>query len=135
MNAQNAVLVEVGLFLVIYAILAWKRVLPSVESIRQFAAVLDSKGGNVIILSAFSIIFFASAMRLVYYLLENTKDGKIDVSNAIIMSALQFVTGGAFGGAFASLLKTLTGQESGLAASKSETKTEVVRTTTSEPPA
>lgn len=101
--------VYVILGLIAYIVLALRNKLPQVESIRKFTAAFDDRGGNILILSLFSSWFFATAIRLFYYAMTLISNGKIDAKDAVLLMALQFATGVAFGGAFGALLKTFRG--------------------------
>lgn len=84
---------------------------PEVRAMREFVNLLNSRGGNILVLGMFGIWFFSAAMRLFYHALSMVAEGKLDNSNAILLMGLQFVTGSAFGAAFGSMLKTMTGSD------------------------
>ncbi len=92
-----------------YCVLAVLAKLPSVEAIRKLVSTLDDRGGNILVLLALTGWFFATARGLFYHAIGLISNGKIDAKDAVLMFGLTFVTGSAFGGAFAALLKTLTG--------------------------
>lgn len=84
---------------------------PKMSSMREFVNLANTRGGNIVVLSVFSIWFFQSSMRLFYYAFDEVAEKRLTVDNALIMMALQFVTGAAFGGAFGAMLKTMTGSD------------------------
>jgi len=86
--------------------------MPKVKSVTDLVHAINSRGGNIVVLSASSVYFFSHSIRLFYFLLDMSKDGKIGQDNAFALMALQFVTSTAFGGSFGALLKTMTGDSS-----------------------
>ena len=86
--------------------------LPSVNSIQSLAQVVNTKGGNILVLGAMSMVFFYAAIHLIYWTIERMMEGKLKPENAVIMMGLTFVTGTAFGGAFSSMLKAMSGEPS-----------------------
>lgn len=95
--------------LVIYLALAFKNKLPTVESFGKFVSLVDSRGGNILLLTILSYIFFRSSMHLAYYLMALPEE--VSKATTISTAAFSFASGTAFGGAFGALLKSLTGQE------------------------
>lgn len=93
-------------------LLLLSRRLPAMESFERLVHLLDSRGGNIALLSVLTWMFFLSGMRLIYRLLEMVSNKTLTPENAIAQVGLVFVTGTAFGGAFGALLKTLTGTNS-----------------------
>jgi hypothetical protein len=102
----------IGLGAVLYLVLAIANKLPAVESIRRLMSALDDRGGNIVVLVALTVWFFAQAIYMFYYAINMIGSGKIDGKDAVLLMGLQFVTGVAFGGSFGALLKTLNGQVS-----------------------
>jgi len=84
---------------------------PSVGSIRLFVNILDSRGGNILVYLGLTLVFFSAAMRIFYHALALIAAKELDTQNAVMMLALQFITGSCFGGAFSALLKTSTGTD------------------------
>ena len=101
----------VGVFVLVYMALAFGNRLPSIDTFQKFVSVLNSRGGNILILAVFSLYFFRGAMHLVYHLLAMQQD-VITKQDSIVMTAMGFVTGTAFGGAWGAMLKSMTGSES-----------------------
>ena len=56
------------------------------------------------------MVFFFTALRYTYWVLNRIVDGKIDATNAIVLAGFTFITGSAFGGAFTSMVKAMTGE-------------------------
>jgi len=102
----------VGTLLVFWLILRLTRSEPGVYSMKMFINLANSKGGNILVLLFLSVYFFRAAMNLFYHGLGLVEAGKFDSTNAVLMMALQFVTGVAFGGAFSAMLKTMSPEDS-----------------------
>jgi hypothetical protein len=96
----------------VYTFLKVINKLPAVESIRRLMSALDDRGGNIVVLVALTVWFFAQAIYMFYFAINMIGSGKIDGKDAVLLMGLQFVTGVAFGGSFGALLKTLNGQVS-----------------------
>lgn len=84
---------------------------PHIDSIREFVNLLNTRGGNILILAAMSTGFFVAAMKLFYAMIDLAVSGKLSTDNAFPMMALQFVTSSAFGGAFGAMLTMMTGSD------------------------
>ncbi len=104
--------IPIGFFVMLWALMQWNRRLPSTDSIQKFVAIINSRGGNIIILSVASVYFFRYSMYLFLHLLHMVQDKTITEDNAFALMAIQFVTTSAFGGAVGALLKTMTGDSS-----------------------
>lgn len=109
---QVQVWLPILFFVILYTVMKWNDKLPSTEAIQEFTATLNSRGGNILILTAGSIYFFRHAIYLFYKLLDLVQGGQLTPDNAYALMSLQFVTSTAFGGAFGALLKTMTGESS-----------------------
>lgn len=107
---ECAIWIPIFAFTLLFVFLLWHKKLPTVESIQGLATVSATKGGNIIILMVMAFSFFFAGMRLIYYCLGLSVDGKITVDNAVMMLAISFVTGTAFGNVMGALLKTMTGE-------------------------
>jgi len=99
-------------FLILWAVMQWNKKLPTINSIQEFVAVINSRGGNIAILAFASIYFFKYSMYLFGHLLSMVQDKTITQDNAFALMAIQFVTTSAFGGAMGACLKTMTGESS-----------------------
>lgn len=123
-----------GLFLLWLTYMLRNKLFPGEESFSGFATVINSRGGNIVLLAVMSLFFFVHSMRLIYQLIDMAKDGKIDATNAIAMMGIQFVTGSAFGGSFGALLKTMTGESSKARSSDTTDVTSSITSTVTETP-
>jgi len=97
-------------FVLLWAFMQWHGKLPSTKSIGEFTGILNSRGGNIIILSLSSVYFFRYSMYIFLDLLHMVKEKTISEDNAFALMAIQFVTTTAFGGSMGALLKTMTGE-------------------------
>ena len=104
----------VALIVLSYLVLALRGKLPSVEAIQEFASVINSKGGNILWLGFFTLLFFSASVSMFYWAMNRIIEGKLTPDNAVLMMGLQFVTGVAFGGSFASMLKVMSGENPSL---------------------
>lgn len=96
-----------GLTLAFIVLLVWNK-LPQMRSFKDFLDAINSAGGHIFLLALFSFYFFKTAMQLFYHTL-NLPEDFVSKHEALIAQGYQFVTGMAFGGAWAALLKTMTG--------------------------
>lgn len=95
---------------VLWAIMQWHGKLPSPQAFQDIASVVNSRGGNIIVLGAFSVLFFWTSIRFVYWVLQKQIDGKVSTELALGTAAFSWLTGSAFGGAFTSMVKAMTGE-------------------------
>ncbi len=104
--------IPIAFFTALWVFMQWHDKLPSVDSIQKFVAVINSRGGNILILSISSIYFFKYSMYIFMDLLSVVRDKTISEDNAFALMAIQFVTTSAFGASFGAALKTMTGDSS-----------------------
>lgn len=109
LNNRDALLLL--LFVVLWVALIWTRRAPTADSWRAFVNVLDSRGGNILILLGGTIYSFRAAMRLFYHAIDLVVEGKLGKDDAILLMALTFVTGTVFGQFSGALMKTLHGKD------------------------
>lgn len=106
----DIVFVAVGAVLV-YALLAYRRVLPSIGAVQDLANVVNTKGGNILVLFVLTLIFFFTGIGLIYWSLNRMLEGKLSADNAVLMMGLSWILGTAFGGSFSSMLKVMSGDD------------------------
>jgi type IV secretory pathway VirB6-like protein len=104
--------IPIVFFVLLWAFMQWHQKMPSTTSIQEFVAVVNSRGGNILVLAAASVYFFKYSMYVFMHLLSMVRDKSISESNAFGLMAIQYVTTSAFGGAMGALLKTMTGESS-----------------------
>jgi len=97
-------------FLLVYAALLYFGKLPSMESTQKFVTMLDTKGGNILVLVALALYFFHDAQVMYYVVIDKIKDGTITADNGIALNGLMFATG-AFSGVSGALLKVMSGAD------------------------
>jgi hypothetical protein len=95
---------------ILWAYMQWHGKLPSPQSFQEIASVINSRGGNILVLGGFSILFFVTSIRFVYWVLGKQIEGKITIELALGTAAFSWLTGSAFGGAFTSMVKAMTGE-------------------------
>jgi hypothetical protein len=122
---MNAIEAHLALFalIILYGILAAKHLLPSISSLQGFADLLNSKGGNILVLLILSLLFFETGVRMIYWCLERAIEGKLNADNAVMMMGVTFITGSCFGGSFSSMLKVMSGETPTIANSTTTTTT------------
>lgn len=122
-----------GVLSVLLLLLIFSDRIPSIGTIREFVEIINTRGGNILLLGFFVWIFFRSAMLFIYHVMAIADSaGPIDKAQAVVVSGLGFVTGSAFGGAFGALLKTMNPQgEAPKSAPPGVTQEETVTKTTS----
>lgn len=96
--------------MIAYTVLAYRHALPAVSSVQELANVVNTKGGNILVLVALTMLFFFTGVGMVYWMLDRIQEGKLSVDNAVLMMGLSWVTGTAFGGAFSAMLKVMSGE-------------------------
>ncbi len=103
---------QIGMALVIavFCVLLWFQKLPSVESLQNLANTVNTKGGNILTLAFFTILFFFTGLGFAYWTLNRMIEGKLSADNAIVMTGMQWIMGAAFGGSFSSMLKVMSGE-------------------------
>jgi hypothetical protein len=92
-----------------FVYLARKGMLPSTESIRRLTSMLDDRGGNILVLMSMTIWFVAMTGKLFYYSFHEMESGVLKPDNAILLMALNTMSGTFAGTCFGALLKTMSG--------------------------
>jgi hypothetical protein len=99
-----------GLILLIgFFVLAWFRRLPSIQQVHEALDLINTKGGNIALLLFGTLIGGAASLRLFYYIIQLSVDGKIQQDNVFSIMSLSFITGTITGNFMGALLKTMTG--------------------------
>lgn len=79
---------------------------PDTQSFQEAATILNSRGGNILILTVLSMYFFHRTELMYYIVMDKIKDNSITTDNGIALNGLLFSTG-AFSGAMGALVKTM----------------------------
>lgn len=99
-------------FIIIMAWLSvfwWHGKFPSIDSFKKTLEVLDSKGGNIAVLALFALLGIFTSIRLMYYILQLSVDGKLQQDNSFALLTVQFMTNTITGGFIGAMLKTMSG--------------------------
>ena len=108
-----------GAIVFAFVILRLKDQAPTVAGLRDFVNVLDSRGGNILLLALFSAYGFTATMRLFYVAFALFTAKALEPQNAVLLMALQFCTTSVFAGSFGAMLKTMSGNTSMMRAGES----------------
>ena len=82
----------------------------SVQAVQELANVVNTKGGNILVLMGLTLIFFFTGIGLIFWSLNRMLEDKLTADNAVLMMGLSWVLGTAFGGSFSSMLKVMSGE-------------------------
>jgi hypothetical protein len=104
--------ISVVLFAAWISVFWWFGKMPSIQTFRAFVDSLNTKGGNILILLFFAIIGAFATVRMFYYLVQLSVDGKLQQDNAYALMGLTFLTNQLTGAFVGALLKTMTGDVS-----------------------
>lgn len=97
------------LCMVAFFAMAWTNRLPSLETIVKLLEALNTKGGNLMLLSFFTGLFAIISIRTFLYIIDLSVNGKMPQDNTFALQAIAWVTGGLTTGFMGALLKTMTG--------------------------
>jgi hypothetical protein len=100
--------VLIGLFVAGWLFLAATKRLPAMQGFKDFADVINSAGGNIILLALFTAWSIKIAMQFFYHLLA-LPEAQLSKADAIVTAGIAFVTGTLVGTFAGALIKTLTG--------------------------
>lgn len=98
--------------ILLLAVMQWKQKLPSVSSLQDVTSIVNSRGGNILWLGFFALLFFGVSVWFGFWVINKITDGKLATDNAVMSILVSWLTGTAFGGAFGAMLKTMTGEGS-----------------------
>jgi hypothetical protein len=96
----------IGLVLVVFG---WFGKLPTAETLTKLMEVINTRGGNIMLLLFGTILGTSATMRLFYYVIQLSVDGKVMQDNVFALMGLTFLSGTITGGFMGALLKTMTG--------------------------
>src|SRR5260370_40580904 len=91
-----------------YLVLSFAGRLPSMSSFKEFADIINSAGGNILLLTLLTVWSIKIAMQFFYHLL-GLDPAQFDKSSSIITAGITFLQGRISGMFIDALLKTLSG--------------------------
>jgi hypothetical protein len=97
-----------AVLLAAYLFLAFTRRLPTMQSFKDLADVINTAGGHILLLSVFTIFSIRIAMHFIYFTMDLPGD-TITKAQAEISVGISFVTGTLAGTFIGALLKTMSG--------------------------
>jgi hypothetical protein len=98
----------------------WFGKLPSPHQISEILELVNTRGGNICLLLGGTLVGAGASLRLFYYIIQLSVDGKIQQDNVFSIMSLTFITGTITGNFMGALLKTMTGDTTKPAESKKE---------------
>jgi len=98
-----------GIWSIAFLLFAWFDKLPSIETLGKLFSLVNTKGGNITILFVCSILGAGISLRLFYYLIQLSVDGKLQQDNSYALLGLSFMTNTLTGAFIGAMLKTMTG--------------------------
>lgn len=109
------------------AILSLANKLPTTPQLQDIMTILNSRGGNILVLSLLTVYFFWRAEHMYYVVLAQIQAATITADNGIALNGLSFDTGVA-SAAFGALLKTMSPDSNTTLNSNSQTQTKTQKT-------
>lgn len=109
-DRYDLLFVGVGL-IIMYVVMSYRHTLPSIGAVQELANVVNTKGGNILVLLFLTLIFFFTGIGIIYWALNRMLEGKLSADNAVLMMGLSWILGTAFGGSFSSMLKVMSGED------------------------
>lgn len=103
----------VVLWFVGFFVFWWYGKLPSIDVFSKLMDLANTKGGNIFILSLFSAFGIFASVRMLYYLVQLSVDGKLQQDNSFALLSISFMTNTITGAFIGALLKTMSGEANG----------------------
>jgi hypothetical protein len=100
--------VLIGSLIASYLVLSFANRLPSMSSFKEFADIINSAGGNILLLTLLTVWSIKIAMQFFYHLLGMDAT-QFDKASSIVTAGITFVQGGLSGMFIGALIKTLSG--------------------------
>lgn len=132
LSANIEVWITLWVMFICFMFMWYKGKLPSTGELQDLTTILNSRGGNILILAGASILFFYRGEHMYFRVIGLINSGKIASDNGIALNGLTFDTG-AFGSAFGALLKTMSPDAPSPALSTSTSTTSSTVSTTTPP--
>ena len=92
----------------------WFGRLPSIETFAKLVDTIDTRGGNILILLFLGGFGMFASVRMLYYLVQLSVDGKLQQDNSFALLSISFLTNTITGAFIGALLKTMRGEPTGL---------------------
>lgn len=108
--AHVEIVVTVVVLIVATGLFSHFRLWPAVSSVRDLAELLNTKGGIILLLGAFSMAFFFAGMRWLYWSTMLIVNHQLDPASGIVMNGFNWISGAAFMGAFGAMLSAMKGE-------------------------
>jgi len=99
------------LAIVAVLVLALYGKLPTVASFVTFCNAINTRGGNIVLLSFMVFLLVTMSMKYVYFLVGLEITGKLTKESALAMNGFTFITGGVTGLITGAFLKALSPQD------------------------
>jgi hypothetical protein len=132
MSTNMEVWISLWLMFLCFIGMWYKGKLPSIGELQDLTTILNSRGGNIMILAAASVYFFYRSEHMYVKVIELVNSNKMTADNGIALNGLTFDTG-AFGAAFGALLKTMSPDAPSPVSSTSVSSTSTTKTETHPP--
>lgn len=97
--------IGVAAFLVFW----WFGKLPTIETFTKLVDTLNTRGGNILILLVLSAFGMFASVRMLYYLVQLSVDGRLQQDNSFALLSISFLTNTITGAFIGALLKTMSG--------------------------
>lgn len=91
-----------------YLLLSFANRLPSMNSFKEFADIINTAGGNILLLALLTVWSIKISMQFFYHLLGLAPE-QFDKASSIVTAGITYVQGGLSGMFIGALIKTLTG--------------------------
>lgn len=102
-------LLGIAIIVVAFAALAWFDKLPSIDAFTRFVEVWNTRGGNIVILAACTLISAWASVRMFIWVIDLSAHKLITLDNVFAVSSLNWLTGFLTAGFLGALLKTMDG--------------------------
>ncbi len=119
--------IALGAAFLTVAMLGWADKLPTTPQLQDIMTILNSRGGNILVLSILTVYFFWRSEHMYYVVLAQIQSNSLTSDNGIALNGLSFDTGVA-SAAFGALLKTMSPDSNTTLNSNTQTQTKTQKT-------
>ena len=92
-------------------VLAAKGKLPTVNSFVAFCNAINTRGGNIVLLTVMVFLFVTTSMKYIYFVIGLEVGGRLTGNDALALSGYSFITGAVTGLSIGAWLKALSPQD------------------------